>query len=94
MKKLFCLLLAVVVVLALAQIGLAQVQKMTGNDGQNTRAINVEVEGNTATVDAIDYENCMGTLRLPDGTMVTFKFGTAVTNSDDLKVGDQVIIRR
>ena len=86
-------MLAVGVVLALAEIGFAQVQKVAGDGGRTQRAVKVEVEGNTATVDAIDYENRMGTLRLPDGTIVTFKFGSAVTNSN-LKVGDQVIIGR
>jgi hypothetical protein len=94
MKKLFSLVLAVGVVLALAEIGFAQVQKVTGDDGRKQRAVKVEVEGNTATVDTIDYENRMGTIRLPDGEIVTFKFGPAVTNSNHLKVGDQVIIRR
>jgi hypothetical protein len=94
MKKLFSLVLATGVVFALAQIGFAQVQKVTGDDGQDPRAVKVEVEGNTATVVAIDYENRMGTLRFPDGTMVTFKLGPAVTNSNHLKMGDRVIIRR
>jgi hypothetical protein len=92
MKKLFSLVLATGVVLALAEIGFAQVQKVTGDDGRNQRVVKVEVKGTTATVDAIDYENRMGTLRLPDGTMVTFKFSPAVTNFNHLKVGDQVII--
>jgi hypothetical protein len=94
MKKLFSLVLAVGVVLALAEIGLAQVQKVTGEDGRNQGGFKVEVKGTTATVDVIDYENRMGTLRLPDGTIVTFKFSPAVTNSSDLQAGDQVIIRR
>ena len=94
MKKLFSLVLAAGVVLALAEIGFAQVQTVAGDDGRKQRTVKVEVERNTATVDAIDYENRMGTLRLPDGTIVTFKFGPAVTNSNHLKVGDQVMIGR
>jgi len=90
----FSLVLAVVVVLALTEIGFAQVQKVTGDDGRNQRGVKVEVKGTTATVDAIDYENRMGTLRLSDGTILTFKFGPAVTNSNQLKAGDQVIIRK
>jgi len=92
MKKLFSIVLAVGVVLMLAEIGFTQVQKMTGDDGHG--GVKVEVKGTTATVDAIDYDNRMGTLRLPDGTIITFKFGPAVTDSNHLKVGDQVIIRR
>ncbi len=93
MKKLFSVVLAVGVVLALAQVGFAQVQ-VTGDDSQNPRTVKVEVEGNTATVAAIDYENHTGTLRLLDGTMVAFTFGPAVTDFFYLKVGDQVIIKR
>ncbi len=94
MKQLFLMVLVVGVVLVLAQVGFAQVQKVTGDDGQNLRIVKVEVEGNTATVDAIDYENHTGTLRLLDGTMVAFTFGPAVTDFFYLKVGDQVIIKR
>ncbi len=94
MQKLFSLVLAVGVVLALAGIGFAQVQKVTGGDGRNQKGVDVEVKGTTATVDAIDYENRMGTLRLPDGTMVTFKFGPVMTDFNQLQVGNQVIIRK
>ncbi len=92
MRKLFSLVLAVGAVLVFTETGFAQVQKVTGDDGRNQRGVKLDVKGTAATVDAIDYENRMGTLRLSDRAIVTFKFGPAVTNSNQLKAGDQVII--
>ena len=96
MKKLISLVLAVGMVIALAQIGFAQAQKATGDDGQKADAVKVEAEENTATatVDAIDYESGTGTLKLSDGTMLTFIARPEMREFSRLKVGDQVIIRR
>ena len=93
MKKLFCLVLGVGLVIALAQFGFAQAQ--TGVE-KNATTPGFSAAGSptsTATVSAIDHENRTGMLRLPDGTTVTFKAGPEVRNFDNLKVGDQVLIR-
>lgn len=93
MKKVFSLLLTVGVVIAFAQPGFAQVQKMAGRDAQAPGGVKVEMEEGNATVDSVDYENRTGTLKLPDGTMLTFKAGPEVRNFDQVKVGDKVLIR-
>ena len=94
MKKVFSLVLAMGVVIAFAQPGFAQVQKMAGNDAQASGVVKVEAEEGTATVDSVDYENRTGTLKLPDGTMLTFKAGPEVRNFDQVKAGDKVLIRK
>ena len=93
MKKALFLVLAVGMVIAFAEPGFAQVEKRAGNDAQ-VPGVKVEAEENAATVASIDYENRTGTLKLPDGTMVTFKAGPEVRNFDHVKVGDKVLIRK
>ncbi len=94
MKKVFSLALAVGMVIAFAQPGFTQVQKMAVNEAQAPDGVKMEVEGGTATVDSVDYENRTGTLKLPDGTMLTFKAGPEVRNFDQVKAGDKVLIRK
>ncbi|HVP76510.1 MAG TPA: hypothetical protein VMV04_01305 [Thermodesulfobacteriota bacterium] len=93
MKKLFSLVLGVALVIAFAQSGFAQAQTGVEKNATTPGFSAVESPTNTATVGAIDYENRTGMLRLPDGTTVTFKAGPEVRNFDNLKVGDQVLIR-
>jgi hypothetical protein len=93
MKKILRLLLVVCASIALAQIGFAQAQKMARDNAQRPGAVKVEAEESIATVDTVDYENRTGTLKLLDGTMLTFKFGPEVRNFDEIKVGDQVILK-
>jgi hypothetical protein len=93
MKKVFFLVLVVGVVIALAQPGFAQVQKLASSESQAPGKVKVEVEESTATVASVDYENRTGTLKLPDGTVLTFEAGPEVKNFDLLKVGDKVVIR-
>ena len=93
MKKGFSLLLAVGVVIAFAQFGFAQAETVVKNNAEKPGAVPVESGTSMATVDAIDYENKTGTLKLPDGTTETFKAGPEVGNFDRIKVGDQVFIR-
>lgn len=94
MKKVFSLVLAIGVVIAFAQPGFAQVQKMAGHDAQAPSMVQVEAQEGTATVDSVDYENRTGTLKLPDGTVLTFKAGPEVRNFDQVKAGDKVLIRK
>jgi len=94
MKRVLFLALTVSVVIAFAQPGFAQVRKIAGNSAPAAGGIKVEAEEGTATVDSIDYENRTGTLKLPDGTMLTFRVSPEVRNSDQVKVGDKVLIRK
>jgi hypothetical protein len=93
MKKVVSLILAVGVVIAFAQPGFGQVQKLASSESQALGKVKVEVEEITATVVSVDYENRTGTLKLPDGTMLTFKAGPEVRNFDLVRVGDKVLIR-
>jgi hypothetical protein len=93
MKKVLCVVFAGCVVIAFAQFGFAQVGKMAENDGPKPGAVKVEAQEGTATVDAIDYENRTGMLKLLDGTMLTFKAGPEVRDFEQVKVGDRVLIR-
>jgi hypothetical protein len=93
MKRLFSLILAVGLVIAFAQFGFAQMETVVEKKATTPGSSAVESPTTTATVGAIDYENRTGMLKLPDGTKVTFKAGPEVRNFDQLKVGDQVLIR-
>ena len=46
-----------------------------------------------ATIDSIDYEKRTGTLKLPDGSKQSFNARPEAEVSDQLKVGQQVILR-
>jgi hypothetical protein len=94
MKKLCSLLLAVGVVIAFAQPGFSQVERMADNDAQVPGAVRVGADEATAIVDAVDYENRTGTIRLPDGTTLSFKAWPELRNFDRVKVGDKVFIRK
>ena len=94
MKKVLLLALTLGMVIVFVQPGFAQVQKMAKNDAKAASGIKVEAEKNTATVDSVDYENRTGTLKLPDGTTMSFKANPGVKNFDQLKVGDKVLIGR
>jgi hypothetical protein len=47
----------------------------------------------TAKVEAINYEKRMVTLRGPDGNVKTFPVGQRVKNLNNVKVGDEVVLR-
>jgi hypothetical protein len=53
----------------------------------------VEATDIIATIDWIDYEKRMGTLKLPDGSKQTFNALPEATGVEQLKVGEQVILR-
>ena len=93
MKKVFSLVLAVGLVIGFAQFGFAQVETVVEKKATTPGFSAVESLTSTATVGAIDYDNRTGTLKLPDGTTAIFKAGEEVRNFDQLKVGDQVLIR-
>ena len=91
MRKAFFLVLAVGVIIAFAQPGFGQVQKLASSEFQVPAKI--KVEESTATVVSVDYENRTGMLKLPDGTMLAFKARPELKDFDLVKVGDKVLIR-
>jgi hypothetical protein len=94
MRKVLFLAFTVSLVIAFAQPGFAQVERMVKNDVKAAGGIKVGAEEDTATVDSVDYENRTGTLKLPDGTITIFRANPEVNNFDQLKVGDKVLIRK
>jgi len=92
MKKVLSVVSLICAIMASAQLGFAQVQKM-GNDIEKPGAIVVETVTSRATVDTVDYEKRTGTLKLPDGTIVTFSFGPEVRTFEQMNVGDQVLLK-
>ena len=93
MKKGFSLVVAVGLVIAFAQIGFAQVGTTVERDAERAGTVVAQTATSTATVAAIDHEHRIATIRLPDGTAVTFKAGPEVKSFDQLRVGDQVLVR-
>jgi len=75
MKKVSSLLLAVGVVIAFAQRGFGQVQKLGLGESQVPSKVKVEIEESAATVVSVDYESRTGMLKLPDGPMLTSRPG-------------------
>ncbi len=92
MKKVLFTILAGCAIITFAQVGFGQGQKIE-NDAEIPDTIAVEVPEKMATVSAIDYENGTGTLSFPDGTTETFIAAPQVRNPDQIKVGNQVILR-
>ena len=92
MKKVLSVVSVICAIMAFAQLGFAQVQKI-GNDIEKPGAIVVEAVTSTATVDTVDYEKRTGTLKLPDGTIVTFSFGPEVRTFEQINVGDKVLLK-
>ena len=94
MKKVYSLLVAVGLVIAFVPPGLAQVGTAVEKDTGTPGAVVAQTATTTATVAAIDYEQRTAIIRLRDGTTVTFKAGPEVNGFDQLKVGDQVFVRK
>jgi hypothetical protein len=93
MKRGFLLIAAVGLILGFAQLGFAQVGTAVDKDAARPGLVAVQSVTSTATVSAIDYEHGIATIKLADGTTVTFKAGPEAASFNQLKVGDQVLIR-
>ena len=92
MKMILSLVFVGCAIIAFAQFGFAQTQKID-RGVEKPGPVSVAAIESKATICAIDYEKRTGTLRLPDGTTETFNAGPEVENFDQVKVGDQVILR-
>ncbi len=93
MKRLFYQILLVGIVICLAGVVFAQVETGVEKSAEGSGAVVAKVITSTATVVGIDYENRTGTLKLSDGTTVTFSAGPEVRNFEQMKVGDEVLVR-
>ena len=92
MKKILSLVVVGYAIIAFAQFGFAQTQDIE-RDAEKVGAVSVATMESTATIYAIDYEKRTGTLKLADGATETFNAGPEVKNFDQVKVGDQAILR-
>ena len=99
MKRVLSVVLAVMLMVAFAQIAAAQEQKaavsaeMKGASKEAGGRPGAVVAGTatvTATIDAIDAATRKVTLKYPDGKMQTITCGPEVRNFDQMKVGDLV----
>ncbi len=99
MKRVLSVVLAVMLMVAFAQVAAAQEHAATVS--KETKAAPKEAAGRpgavvagtatvTATIDAIDAATRKVTLKYPDGTMQTITCGPEVRNFDQMKVGDLV----
>lgn len=98
MKKMIVVLAAALFTLSLAAVSIAEEAKPA------TEAKKAAVEGKkpsvkrektthvTATVEAIDYDNRIVTVKGPEGNIVDIKAGNRVKNLAQVKVGDKVEI--
>ncbi len=92
MKSLFSCTFLVLLVIFFAELGFGQVKTEIENSAESA-AVVVRAPTSTATVVRIDYENRTGMLKLTDGTTVTFSAGPELKAFDQIKLGDEVLIR-
>ena len=92
MKRMLSLVVVGCAILAFAQFGFTQTQNIE-RDAEKPDTVYVATMETTATVYAIDYEKRTGTLKLADGTTETFHASPEAKDLDQVKVGDQVILR-
>ena len=81
-----------VVATTLASAAVAQ-QKAAPTTGSKPGVVVADVTELKATVDAIDYTKRLATLTGPEGNTVTVKVGPQVKNLDQVKAGDQIVVR-
>jgi Cu/Ag efflux protein CusF len=77
-------------VVAVVLFGFVVVSFALAQSGDKPAIERMSVAKMTATVEKIDYEKRMVTLKGPEGNMVTFKAGDEVKNLAQVKAGDKV----
>ena len=65
----------------------------TAPKGQKPGVVFVDTMQVTANVEAVDYQKRTITLRGPHGNVATYKVGDAVKRLNEVKMGDQVVLR-
>lgn len=81
-----------VLAVAISSAALAQTQAQPGPAGKPGVVV-TEVTELRAKVDAVDYAKRLVTLTGPQGNTVTIKAGPEVKNLDQVKAGDQLVVR-
>jgi Cu/Ag efflux protein CusF len=94
MKRLFVFVAMVTFALSFAGIGLAQQKKgEAASTGKKPSVYREKVVTGTATVEAVDLEKRMVTLKRADGSLFDLTVGEEVRNLPQVKVGDQVVVK-
>ncbi len=89
MKRFWTVLLAVAVVVSMVSfvaVDKAEAKKKVDKPG----AVVVDVVAVEATVDAIDYDKRIITLKGPEGNLRAFKVKKKIKNFDQIKAGDKI----
>jgi len=81
-----------VLAVAISSAVLAQTQAQPGPAGKPGVVV-AEVTELRAKVDAVDYAKRLVTLTGPQGNTVTIKAGPEIKNLDQVKAGDQLVVR-
>jgi hypothetical protein len=94
MKRLSVIVAIVIFALSFAVIGLAQEKKeKAGSTGKKPSVYKEKVVTGTATVEAVDLEKRIVTLRRADGSVFDLDVGEEVKNLPQVKVGDEVVVK-
>ncbi|HEY9159779.1 MAG TPA: hypothetical protein VIS94_01655 [Desulfomonilia bacterium] len=93
MKKVSSLLIVGMLVLCFTSVSFAQGKTDAKASDKPIGGAIVDVTKITATVDKIDLQTRMITLKGPEGNSVTFKVSDDVKNLDKVKAGDKVVAK-
>jgi Cu/Ag efflux protein CusF len=94
MRKVFVFVAVVIFVLSFGVMGLAQEKKGdTASAGKKPSVYKEKVVTGTATVEAIDLEKRIVTLKRADGSVFDLAVGKEARNLPQVKVGDEVVVK-
>lgn len=94
MKRLFVFVAMVIFALSFAVIGVAQEKKgEAASTAKKPSVYKEKVVTGTATVEAVDLEKRIVTLRRADGSVFDLDVGEEVKNLPQVKVGDEVVVK-
>jgi hypothetical protein len=90
MKRFWTALLAVAVVVSMVSLFAADNAEAKKKKANKPGAVVVDVVAVEATVDAIDYDKRIITLKGPEGNLRAFKVKKEIKNFDQIKAGDKI----
>jgi hypothetical protein len=90
MKRVWTVLLAAVVVVSLVSFVAVHKAEAKKKASKPAAAVVVDVVAVEATVEAIDYDKRVITLKGPEGNVRAFKVRKNIKNFDQIKVGDKI----
>lgn len=94
MKKLLVVVAVMIFALSLTVTGVAQEKKAkAASTGKKPSVYKEKVVTGTATVEAVDLEKRIVTLRRADGSVFDLTVGEEARNLPQVKVGDEVVVK-